>query len=212
MNYQKIYNLLIAKAQARATVDGYKERHHIVPRSLGGSDDKSNLVELTAREHFVAHMCLALIYGGTQWLTIRYMKGLGSYSNGRLFEIARVSGNKILKGHEVSKEARIKIGLGNSAALKGRAIPLEVKEKMSKASVGVKKSKEHSLNISKGKKGRSMSKASIEKMSISKTGTKQTEAHVKNAKAARAKSVFSKQCIKLNNLIDSIFQPSAVGC
>lgn len=32
--------------------------HHITPRSLGGSDDKVNLVLLTPREHFVAHLLL----------------------------------------------------------------------------------------------------------------------------------------------------------
>jgi hypothetical protein len=36
----------------------YTEQHHIVPRSFGGSDDISNLVKLTAREHYVAHLLL----------------------------------------------------------------------------------------------------------------------------------------------------------
>ena len=40
----------------------YCEEHHIVPRSLGGYDTKENLVLLTAREHFVAHLLLAKIY------------------------------------------------------------------------------------------------------------------------------------------------------
>ena len=38
---------------------GYVERHHIIPRSKGGSDDKSNIVELTAREHLLSHWLLA---------------------------------------------------------------------------------------------------------------------------------------------------------
>jgi len=58
MDYEKHYSLLIKKAQKRGTVDGYKEKHHIVPRCMGGTDDKSNIVELTAREHFVAHLLL----------------------------------------------------------------------------------------------------------------------------------------------------------
>jgi 5-methylcytosine-specific restriction endonuclease McrA len=37
---------------------GYKEIHHILPKSLGGSNDKSNLVELTAREHYIVHMLI----------------------------------------------------------------------------------------------------------------------------------------------------------
>lgn len=34
----------------------YLETHHILPRSLGGKDTKENLVNLTAREHFLAHL------------------------------------------------------------------------------------------------------------------------------------------------------------
>lgn len=34
------------------------ERHHIVPRSLGGSDSADNLVYLTFREHYFIHLLL----------------------------------------------------------------------------------------------------------------------------------------------------------
>ena len=37
----------------------YHERHHIVPKCLGGTDDDDNLIDLLAREHFVAHKLLA---------------------------------------------------------------------------------------------------------------------------------------------------------
>ena len=70
--------------------NGYVERHHILPRALGGTDDSSNLVALTAREHFLAHMLLAKIYGGTMWQAIIIMKGgKNKYCNSKLFEIAR---------------------------------------------------------------------------------------------------------------------------
>ena len=36
----------------------YHEYHHIIPRCLGGTDDKSNLVSLTSKEHFIAHKLL----------------------------------------------------------------------------------------------------------------------------------------------------------
>lgn len=41
--------------------DVYYERHHILPKSfkLGGEQDKMNLVHLTAREHYVAHILLS---------------------------------------------------------------------------------------------------------------------------------------------------------
>jgi len=43
----------------------YTEQHHIVPKSLGGSNDSSNLVELPARAHFLAHFMLWRMYKGT---------------------------------------------------------------------------------------------------------------------------------------------------
>jgi len=61
MDYQRIYNQLIERAQNR-TLEGYIEKHHILPKCLGGSNDKKNLVELTAREHFLCHMLLCEIY------------------------------------------------------------------------------------------------------------------------------------------------------
>jgi hypothetical protein len=36
----------------------YYEKHHILPRSLGGKNNKSNIVSLTAKEHFVSHRLL----------------------------------------------------------------------------------------------------------------------------------------------------------
>lgn len=38
---------------------GYVEKHHILPHSLGGSDDDGNMISLTAREHYIAHLLLA---------------------------------------------------------------------------------------------------------------------------------------------------------
>ena len=52
--YQTWYQNITDRARSR-TLEGYAERHHVVPRSLGGSDDAGNLVSLTAREHFVCH-------------------------------------------------------------------------------------------------------------------------------------------------------------
>lgn len=61
-NYQRVYDALIERAKGRV-LGGYGEWHHIHPRSMGGSDDKSNLVKLTAREHFVVHHLLWRIHG-----------------------------------------------------------------------------------------------------------------------------------------------------
>lgn len=60
--YNKWYNSLVKRCQMRGLdkkcVDFYTEKHHIIPRSLGGDNSKSNLVLLTAREHYLAHWLL----------------------------------------------------------------------------------------------------------------------------------------------------------
>lgn len=61
--YEKWYASITQNARSRILVS-YKETHHIIPRSLGGTDDKTNLVELTAREHFICHWLLTKITTG----------------------------------------------------------------------------------------------------------------------------------------------------
>ena len=61
MNYEKIYDSLISKAQNRI-LETYTETHHIVPKCIGGTDNINNLVELTPEEHYLAHQLLVKIY------------------------------------------------------------------------------------------------------------------------------------------------------
>jgi len=61
MNYIKIYNDLIFRGQNRI-LEGYKEKHHIVPKCMNGNDESNNLVYLTAAEHYLAHQLLVKIY------------------------------------------------------------------------------------------------------------------------------------------------------
>lgn len=65
MNHLKIYNSIIQTARSQNRTresDVYYENHHIVPKCLGGTNDKENLVLLTAREHFVCHKLLTYVY------------------------------------------------------------------------------------------------------------------------------------------------------
>lgn len=62
--YHRWYDELCAKARNRDIPTAYTEVHHIKPRSLGGSDDESNLVRLTYKEHYAAHHLLTKFYTG----------------------------------------------------------------------------------------------------------------------------------------------------
>lgn len=58
MDYKRIYEQLINRAKIRDKPQGYCEKHHIIPKALGGSNEKENLVYLTLREHWVAHQLI----------------------------------------------------------------------------------------------------------------------------------------------------------
>jgi hypothetical protein len=112
MNYCKIYQNLIDRSKNRTLdVNEYYESHHIIPRCLGGNDSTDNLTNLTAREHFVAHLCLVRIYPGNHSLVkAAVMMACGSRNHQR-------SGNRIYewlrKQHSVAMSIS-QSGNGNS--------------------------------------------------------------------------------------------------
>jgi hypothetical protein len=57
--YYRIINRRIGNTPA-----GYFEKHHILPKSLGGSNDHSNLIALTVREHYICHLLLVKMTSG----------------------------------------------------------------------------------------------------------------------------------------------------
>ena len=118
--YHLHYNTLIENARDRILPsDTYKESHHIIPRSLGGSDDKNNLVDLTAREHYIAHLLLAKMHGGEQkrkmLAAVLLMGAIKRYRkcNSHLYESMRLSYIETVKGKSRDIEVREKHRLLN---------------------------------------------------------------------------------------------------
>jgi len=63
MNYKKMYdNLIKFRQDKKLPSDVYTEKHHILPRCMGGDDTKENLVRLTPEEHFFCHKLLCEIH------------------------------------------------------------------------------------------------------------------------------------------------------
>jgi hypothetical protein len=203
MDYQKVYSQLIAKAQARSKVEDYVERHHVVPKSLGGTDDKSNLVSLTAREHFLAHMLLARIHGGSQWLAVIRMRGMEKrYVNNRLYAIAKkqqaLAMSRKHKGKTLSLEHKANI----AAASKGRAHSAETRAKLSNALIGHAVSAETRAKIGATSKGRThtaTTRAKIgaaNKRRIYKPMSVETKAKLSAAKKGRSIKALHQSVIR----------------
>ena len=134
MDYQKIYNQITERAKIRK-LEGYKEKHHIIPKCLGGSNDKENLVELTAREHFLCHKLLCKIYPNETklWYALWLMaigknrqSNLSSYKiSSRSYEQTKLEFIEKIKGTSKPSNKGRKVTWGDkiSKSLKGKSKP-----------------------------------------------------------------------------------------
>lgn len=104
MNYKKIYDNLCSSRKVRDTVreSGF-EVHHIVPRCLGGLDDKQNLVKFTYREHLLAHKLLIKIYPESVKMVQAYGLMLGNLSRGE----AKYKKDRVLLSERLTVETDI---------------------------------------------------------------------------------------------------------
>jgi hypothetical protein len=157
MNYEKIYEDLMVRAFDRK-LDCYTEAHHILPRTMGGSNDPENLVELTAEEHFLAHKLLVKMFPGEHGLGLALramsMNLGGNRPNNKAFGWVRrriaVALSESRKGVPRDRAMMEKIWAGN----RGRMGSQEETSRKSVASKGVPKSAAHRAATAKALKGR----------------------------------------------------------
>lgn len=120
--YRRWYFQICERAQAR-TDNPSGERHHVVPKSIGGSNAAANLVSLTYREHFLAHWLLTKFTTGDALRKMQRALGCMTFSRtgGRVvhawqYAIVRKAcheahrGQKYALGTTRSAETRAKIG------------------------------------------------------------------------------------------------------
>lgn len=135
--------------------DEYHERHHIIPKCLGGTNDEDNLIDLYAREHYEAHKLLSDENLGNTSLQHAFfmMSTCISQNKGRYkctaeeYEIAK----KRVSECKFSEETLRKM----SIARKGRTLSEEHRKHMSEAQTGRKVSLETRLKLSLAQKGKS---------------------------------------------------------
>ncbi len=126
MNYQRIYNSIVDRARSRH-IDGYVERHHIKPRCINGKNDSSNIVALTAREHFLCHWLLTRMHPTNSKLAYAFW-GMCNRRNdnqarvrpsSRSYEEAREMVAKAQSQRVVTEETKRKI----SESMRGKTSP-----------------------------------------------------------------------------------------
>ena len=132
MNYQKIHDQIIAKAQNRILDNIYSEEHHIIPVSMNGTNDKPNLVKLTAKEHFVIHHLLWKIYRNRE-MTKAFMLMCNTKRNGIKYKISAKE-YSILK--EDNRKFRSEFMTGRAGNNLGKTLPQEWRENISKGQKG----------------------------------------------------------------------------
>jgi len=90
MNYEKIYNQIIDRAKDRK-LEGYKENHHIIPKCMGGDNNKDNLAELTAKEHFICHRLLVEIYPNNKKLIFALWGMCNQDKDGKRYKVSSIT-------------------------------------------------------------------------------------------------------------------------
>ena len=107
MNYKKIYDALIDKRKNIEPITDKRNTHvhHIIPKCCDGGDEPENLVRLTLREHYIAHLLLPKIYkhGNYHFKLVCAIQRMGNSKdhnlyryNSRLYEIYVKERNRLV--------------------------------------------------------------------------------------------------------------------
>ena len=202
--YSKLYHKITSNAKERIT-EGYTELHHIIPQSMGGDNDKENLVQLTAREHFICHWLLIKMTEGEDRSKMLYalngMKAENRYQEryhtkitARVYEKYRIehaeNHSKRMKGRPAWNKGRILEGVElekHRERTRNRKIdPAKQaigQQKRVAKMIGTKQSEETKLKKSlalKGKPKGPMSEEEKLKRSVKQKGVAKVKTHGAN--------------------------------
>lgn len=109
--------------------DKYHERHHIVPKCMGGTNDEENLIDLYAKEHFEAHRLLSLEHPDNQklvnaWWMMSHIK------------------DKNQDRYELSADEYEEVRIAFSNSMKERVVTQQTRDKLREINLGHEVSEE----------------------------------------------------------------------
>ena len=181
--YKTWHDNIISKAKLR-TEERIYEIHHIIPKCLKGSNDKSNLVKLTPREHYIVHMLLC-----------KFTKGYARHK--MIFSFQAMANIKSKnRTYKVNSKTAELLKLEFRKLLSNRIVKKETLEKQRKAMKGIKLTEEHKRKIGLAGLGRKASKESIAKRVAKTTGLKRSQAFKDRMSEIAKNRKFSKETRK----------------
>lgn len=186
--------MIIDRARSR-TLDSYTESHHIIPKSLGGDNSSNNLVNLTAREHFICHLLLPKMTEGkakqkmtfAAWALTMKKDKLNRKISNRIYQKLKKDRAKLLRGKPISEEQRLRLVKANT----GKVCSEEKKAKIIEARAKQVISEETRLKMSLSRKGKAQSES--QKLAVSKAlkGKSRSSETIQKIKDARAKQIIT---------------------
>jgi len=200
--YTLWYKNIINRAQSRI-LNGYSERHHIIPKSLGGLDSQENIAILTAHEHYVCHKLLTKMVCSDAKHKMNLAAFRMSHSN-KYHNRHKITGSEYARLKEnfaksISELKKGKPGIPRSIETRtkmskskiGKVMSEETKQKISVSSIGKKHSEDTKLKFKSrisGRKGAILSDETKLKMSMAKKGRKLSPEHIANLRIAKKNS------------------------
>jgi len=156
--YTKTYFNIIRSRQTlnRCKKDSYYESHHIIPRCLGGDNKKTNLVLLTAKEHYICHLLLIKMTEGKarskMCLGLKCLSQMKNHKQqrrptSRMFERFRIEANKAISDNHARLSGPANPQYGKPSPNRGVVMSDEQKKKISNALKGIERSETHKQNL-----------------------------------------------------------------
>lgn len=173
--YIRLYVKIVTNAQNRTLPpDTYKERHHIIPTSMGGLNKKSNIAWLTGREHFICHwLLMKMTTGEDHWKMLNAMRIMRAENKSQTRYNSTITSRVYEKlKTEYAELQRIR-GTGSGNSMYGKKQTDEAKAKISAANKGrvqPAEEKERQIAAVTGRKRNPFSDEWIEKMAVKKRG------------------------------------------
>jgi len=185
MDYQRHYDILVNRARNRK-LTSYFEKHHVIPRCLGGGDEAENIVKLTAEEHYVAHQLLVKIHPGNRKLVFAaWMMCNGKKRNNKRYAWLKRKQLQVLsethRGRKMPESNRRKLIAANT----GRKCSEETRRKISEAQIGKVLTEDHKRKLSESHKGKKPSAET--RMRMSEAGKKRVWPEDARRKLSKAK-------------------------